>query len=77
MRNNPLRWFNHIQHRLLSAPVRKCEDFNLNQPRGRGRTKLRGHSLLIKKDMKDSDLCDDLALNNIGWWKIIHVANPK
>lgn len=77
MRDNRLRWFGHIQHRPLSAHITKCEDFNLNQPRGRGRPKLTGRPLLIKKDIKESDLCDDLALNRIGWWKIIHVANHK
>lgn len=46
MRENCLRWFGHVQRRILSAPVRKCDDISLNQVRGNlalDRVKKDGH----------------------------------
>lgn len=40
MRENLLTWFGHVQRRPLSAPVRKCNDINLNRAGVRGRIKL-------------------------------------
>lgn len=38
LRENHLRWSEHIQCRSPSAPLRKCDDINLNQARDRGQT---------------------------------------
>lgn len=58
------------------TPVRKCDGINFNKARGRERPKLMWTSI-IKEDMKECGLCDDLALNRIEWKKRIHVASAK
>lgn len=52
------------QHSTPSAPVRKCDDINLNQARGRGKSKLTW-KLTIQKNIKDWGLCRDLAFDRM------------
>lgn len=74
MRDNCLRWFGHIQNRHLSAPIRKCDDINLNKAGGRGKAKLTC-TYAIEKDVKECEQCDDLGLDHIEWRKRIYVAD--
>lgn len=37
MKEKRLKWFEYIQMRPLSAPIRKCDIFSFNQARGKKR----------------------------------------
>lgn len=52
MRDNRLRWFGHmIQCRPSIAPVRECNDINLNKVRNRGKPKLTW-TIIIQKNLR-------------------------
>ena len=77
LRENHLRWFRHIKHWPLSAPVRKNDLVNIDDsPRDRGRPKLTWWDI-IRKDMISCGLSEEIALNRAEWKNRIHVANPK
>ncbi|KAG2538731.1 hypothetical protein PVAP13_9NG424228 [Panicum virgatum] len=71
-----LRWFGHVQRRPPEAPVRsgvlKCVD---KVRRGRGRTKLTWDES-VKRDLKDWDISEELALDRSARRLGINVAEP-
>ena len=72
-----LRWFGHIQHRPLEAPVhsRRLKRAD-NVKRGRGRPNLTWKES-VKRDLKDWSITKELAIDR-GVWKLaaIHVSEP-
>ena len=71
-----LRWFGHVQRRPPDAPVRsgvlKCVD---KVKRGRDRPKLTWDES-VKRDLKDRDVSEELALDRSGWRLAINVPEP-
>ena len=78
MRENRLRWFDHIQRKPINAPVRKSDAIHVegNDARGRGRPKLIWIEI-IKKDLVWCGLTDIMTLDRVKWRNMIHVTNPK
>ena len=77
IRENRLRWFGHIQKRLINASVRKSDAIHIEgNARGRGGPKLTRVEI-IKKDFVWCGLTDIMALDRVEWRKRIHVADPK
>ena len=77
MRENRLRWFDHIQRRPINAPVRKSDAIHIEgNARERGRPKLTWIEI-IKKDLVWCGLTDIMALDRVEWRNRIHVADPK
>ena len=71
-----LRWFDHVQMRLLEAPMH-CGVLSQanNMKRGRGRPKLtQGEA--IKRYLKAWDISRDLCLNKSTWKAAIEVPEP-
>ena len=63
MRENRLRWFDHIQRRPMNALVRKCDSIHIEgNARGRGRPKLTWVEI-IKKDLVWCSLTDITTLD--------------
>ena len=77
MRENRLRWFDHIQRRPINALVRKSNDIHIeDNARGLGRPKIIWVKI-IKKDLVWCGLSDIMALDRVEWRNRIHVADPK
>ena len=62
-----LRWFGHVQQRPPEAPVRSLVLKHVDKvKRGRGRPKLIWDES-IKRDLKDWDISEELALDKSVW----------
>ena len=73
-----LKWFGHVQRRPPEAPVRSgvLERVRVdNVKRGRGRPKLTWDES-VKRDFKDWDISEELALDRIAWRLAINVPEP-
>ena len=67
MRESRLRWFGHVQRRLESAPVRRCESLDLGVfRRGRGRPK-KSMREVIRNDLTLLDLVEGMARDRVLW----------
>jgi len=67
MREIRLRWFGHVKRRSVSAPMRRCEAFDILQcRRGRGRPKTSWNTV-IRSDMKCLGLTEDMAQDRNTW----------
>ena len=71
-----LRWFGHVQRRFPKAPVRsgvlKWAD---NVRRGRGRPNLTWEES-VKRDLKEWNICKELAMDRSAWRQAIDVPEP-
>ena len=77
MRENQLRWFDHIQRRPTNAPFNKSDAIHIEgNVRGRERPKLTWIEI-IKKDLVWCSLTDIMALDRVEWRNRIHVADHK
>ena len=75
MVENRLRWFGHVERRLLDSVVNRVDQMEVSQiVRGRGRPRkiIRG---VIKKDRELNNLDKSMVLNRTLWRKLIHVAD--
>ena len=71
-----LRWFGHVQQRSPEAPVRSGVLKRVDEvKRGRGRPKLTWDEL-VKRDLKDWDISEELALDRSAWRLAINVPEP-
>ncbi|XP_075092427.1 uncharacterized protein LOC142172659 [Nicotiana tabacum] len=71
MREAKLKWFGHVKKRNTDAPIRRCERLALGgERRGRGRPK-KSWGEVIRQDMKQLELTEDITLDRRAWrWKI-------
>ena len=71
-----LRWFGHIQRRPYDAPVRVgilgCAE---GPKRGRGRPKMTWEEI-IKRDLSNWSLSEELVVDRSAWKLAIHVPEP-
>ena len=67
MRENRLRWFGHIGHRTMDAPVRRMEKVK----------KLRGRPKMtwMEKDLKLLELKERMMADRNVWRRRIHVLD--
>ena len=73
MREVRLRWFGHVMRRSSNAPVRKCESLAMNGfRRGRGRPKEYWREV-IRHDMEQLQLTEDMTLDRKVWKMRIRV----
>ncbi|KAG2621667.1 hypothetical protein PVAP13_3NG311956 [Panicum virgatum] len=71
-----LRWFGHVQRRPPEAPVRSGVLKHVDKVnRGRGRPKLTWDES-VKRDLKDWDISEELALDRSAWRLSINVPEP-
>ena len=71
-----LRWFGHVQRRPPDAPVRSGVLLRAdNVRRGRGRPNLTWEES-VKRDLKEWNICKDLALDRNAWRQAIDVPEP-
>jgi hypothetical protein len=71
-----LRWFGHIQRRSPDAPVHSGRLTRAdNVKRGRGRPNLTWEES-VKRDLKDSSITKELAMDRATWKLAIHVPEP-
>ena len=71
-----LRWFGHIQRRSPEAPVRSGVLKRVDMvKRGRGRPKLTWDES-VKRDLKNWDISEELALDRSAWRLAINVPEP-
>ena len=76
MRENCLRWFDHVRCRPTGAPVRRVERINLGQvERAQGRPK-KTWMEVIQQDMEANGLIEGILLDRNEWRKLIHVPDP-
>ena len=76
MRENRLRWFDHVRRRPTNAPVRRVERINLGQvKRAQGRLK-KTWMEVIRQDMEAKGLSEGILLDRNEWRKLIHVPDP-
>ena len=76
MRDNRLRWFDHIQWRPTEAVVKRSDAVTVDgSVRGRGRPRLTLASI-VNKDMNLLNLTNEMAFDRVAWRKMIHVADP-
>ena len=74
MRKARLRWFGHVQRRSTDAPVRRCERLVLEATRrARGRPK-KYWGEVIRQDMVELDLTEDMTLDKKKWRSRIRIA---
>ncbi|XP_070050511.1 uncharacterized protein [Nicotiana tomentosiformis] len=75
MRDARLRWFGHVKRRSIETPVRKCERLALAGSRsGRGRHR-KSWGEVIKRDMAQLELTEDMALDRRVWRSKIRVED--
>ncbi|KAG2588625.1 hypothetical protein PVAP13_5NG358781 [Panicum virgatum] len=71
-----LRWFGHVQRRPPEAPVHSGVLKRVDKvKRGRGRPKLTWDES-VKRDLKDWDISEELALDRSAWRLAINVSEP-
>ena len=73
MRESRLRWFGHVQRRLPSAPVPRCEALTLGDVRrGRGRPKKSWMEVIRSRQyLFLLSLSDDITMDRDHWrWSI-------
>ena len=71
-----LRWFGHIQRRPYDAPVRAGILGRAEGPkRGRGRPKMTWEEI-IKRDLSNWSLSEELVVDRSAWKLAIHVPEP-
>ena len=71
-----LRWFGHVQRMPPEAPVRSGVLKHVDKvKRGRGRPKLTWDES-VKRDLKDWDIFEELALDRSAWRLAINVPEP-
>ena len=71
-----LRWFGHVQRRHPEAPIRSGVLKRVDKVKiGRGRTKLTWDES-VKRDLKDWDISEELALDRSAWRLAINVPEP-
>jgi hypothetical protein len=69
-----LRWFEHIQQRLVEAPVHSgVIRWTGNGRRGKGKPKLIWEES-INRDLKDYSITKELVLDRREWKLAIHVS---
>ena len=69
---NRLRWFGHVERRLVDAVVRRVDQMEESQvKRGRGRPKK-----TIRKDLEVNELNPNMVFDRTLWRHLIHVADP-
>jgi Reverse transcriptase (RNA-dependent DNA polymerase) len=66
MREHRLRWFGHLQRRPVDAPVRRGILHQEDVRRCRGRPKITWGEV-IKKDLRERNISEDLACDRSGW----------
>lgn len=77
MRENHLRWYEHMHRRHLDAIVRRCEMINVNGTR-RGKERPKKISIeTINKDLSTLNLTKHMTFYRSQWWEKIYVADPK
>ena len=75
MRENSLRWFDHVRHILTDAPVRRIKHINLGQvKRVQGRPK-KIWMEVIRQDIEAYGLSEGILLDCNKWRKLIHVPD--
>ena len=66
MRENRLRWFEHVQRKPIEAPVRRIETIIVEGKRSRGRPK-KTWVEQIKDDLSELHLSEDLTRDRNSW----------
>ena len=75
MRENRLRWFGHVGHRPIDAPVRRVEKIDIEQGKKlRERPKMTWLEV-VTKDMKLLELEEKMVANRNVWRRKIHVLD--
>ena len=75
IRENRLRWFGHIGHRPMNAPVRKVEKIDIAQGKKlRGRPKMMWMEV-IKNYMKLLELEKSIVVDRNDWRRMICVLD--
>ena len=75
MRENHLRWFGHIRHRVMDVPVRKIEKIDIERGKIlRGKPKMTWVEV-VKKDMKLLELKKRMLADKNDWKRRIHVLD--
>ncbi|XP_070054435.1 uncharacterized protein [Nicotiana tomentosiformis] len=68
-----LRWFGHVRRRSQEAPVKMCQRLSLaGMRRGRGWSK-KYWGEVIRKDMAQLQISDDMALDSKAWRSTIRL----
>ena len=76
MRENRLRWFDHVQHRPTDAPVLRVERIKLGQvKRAYGRSN-KTWMEVIRQDIEAKGLSEGILLDRNEWRKLTHVPDP-
>ena len=73
---NRLRWFAHVEKRLVDAVVRRVdqiEESHVKRCRGRPKKTIRE---TIRKDLEVNELDSNLIYDRTLWHNLIHVADP-
>jgi len=76
MRENHLRWFDHVRCRPIDALVRRVRLINLGQvKRAKGRPK-KIWMEVIRQDMEAKGLNEGILFDKNEWRRLIHVPDP-
>jgi len=77
MRETRLRWFDHVQRRIVIAPVRRRE--RINVPAGKRERERPNKSLeeVIREDLKVVGLMEDLAQDRSLWRDRIRIFDRR
>ena len=74
MRENRLRWFEHVQRKPIEAPVRRIETIIVEGKRSRGRPK-KTWVEQIKDELSELHLSEDLTREKNSWRRQIHILD--
>jgi hypothetical protein len=73
---NRLRWFGHVERRLVDAVVRRVDQMEKSQvKRGRGRLRKTIRET-VRKDLEVNELDPNMIYDRTLWHNLIHVADP-
>ena len=61
-----LRWFGHVERMIADNWVKKCREFNVTGPRGRGKSR-KIWDEVVRSDHAAKSLRRDLALDRATW----------
>ena len=75
MRENRLRWFDHVGRRPIDAPVRRVEKIDIEQGKKLRRRPKMTWLNVITKDMKLLELEERMVADRNVWRRKIHVLD--
>jgi len=76
MVENRLKWFGHVERRLVDAAVRRVDQMEKSQIKRSRRRPRKTVRETIRKDLEIDELDPNMVYDGTLWRNLIHAADP-